>query len=288
AIAPTTGEVYVAGSTSSADFPGTAGGAQSVIGNVVVGGATVGGATDVFVARLRADLTALDQATYLGGSCPAGALLCRDLPVAIRLTTSDVYVAGQTDSTNFPGTVGGAQSAPAGASDAFVPRLSTDLTALHQATYLGGANDDGAQDLAIAPTTGDVYIAGFTASPVFPGTAGGAQGAPGGGLDAFVARLSADLTNTPTTPTTSRPTTMRAPWTTRTTSSATAPTPPSATTRPARPRTASPTSSTTPTPPATTTTAKATTTRPATTTTSSSPTTTTIPANTCPVSQSFW
>src|SRR5262249_26776537 len=164
AIAPTTGEVYVAGSTSSADFPGTAGGAQSVIG---------GGTTDVFVARLSADLTALDQATYLGGRCPAGASLCRDIPVAMQLTTRDVYFAGATDSPNFPGTVGGAQSASGGNTDAFVARLSTDLTALHQATYLGGANADGAQDLAIAPTTGDVYIAGFTASPVFPGTAGG-------------------------------------------------------------------------------------------------------------------
>src|SRR5262249_15567783 len=129
----------------------------------------------------------------LGGSCPVGALLCRDLPVAMRLTTSDVYVAGVTDSTNFPGTAGGAQSAPGGASDAFVARLSTDLTALHQSTYLGAAGFDTAHDLATAPTTGDVYTAGLTASPVFPGPAGGAQGTPGGGLDAYVARLSADL-----------------------------------------------------------------------------------------------
>ena len=158
------------------------------------------------MARLSADLTSLDQATYLGGGCPAGLPIgqrCGDFPVATRFTTSDVYVAGLTDSTNFPGTVGGAQSAPGGRSDAFVARLSTDLTALHQATYLGGANDDGAFDLVIAPTTGDVYIAGFTASTVFPGTAGGAQGAPGGGLDAFVARLSADLSSRPTTTTTS-------------------------------------------------------------------------------------
>src|SRR5262245_56012291 len=189
AIAPTTGEVYVAGNTSSADFPGTAGGAQSAIAHTFIGDNT----TDVFVARLRPDLTALDQATYLGGSCTPGASLCVEVPVAMRLTTSDVYVAGVTHSTNFPGTVGGAQSASGGNEDAFVARLSTELTALHQATFLGGANVDIAQDLAIAPTTGDVYIAGFTASPVFPGTAGGAQGAFRGGQDAFVARLSADL-----------------------------------------------------------------------------------------------
>src|SRR5262245_50556084 len=79
------------------------------------------------------------------GRCPAGASLCRDIPVAMQLTTRDVYVAGLTDSTNFPGTVGGAQSASGGNTDAFVARLSTDLTAPHQATYLGGANVDGAQ-----------------------------------------------------------------------------------------------------------------------------------------------
>jgi hypothetical protein len=176
AIAPTTGDVYVAGIADSEDFPGTTGGAQSVIG----------GDDDGFVARLSADLTSLDQATYLGGGGS-------DIAAKIRLTTSDVYVAGQTKSTNFPGTVGGAQTTPGGNADVFVARLNRDLTALHQATYLGGGSDDGAEDLAIAPTTGDVYVAGFTASTAFPGTAGGAQSAFGGALDAFVARLSADL-----------------------------------------------------------------------------------------------
>src|SRR5262245_15479348 len=184
AIAPTTGDVYVAGNTSAADFPGTAGGAQSVNGGI---DPTSGSnSTDAFVARLRADLTSLDQATYLGGSK-------RELVTGMALTASEVYVTGLTDSTNFPGTAGGAQSTSGGSTDAYAARLSTDLTALHQATYLGGANTDGALDLAIAPTTGDVYLSGFTLSAVFPGTAGGAQSAPGGGQDAFVARLSSDL-----------------------------------------------------------------------------------------------
>ena len=46
----------------------------------------------------------------------------------MQLTTRDVYVAGLTDSTNFPGTVGGAQSAFGGVEDAFVARLSADLS----------------------------------------------------------------------------------------------------------------------------------------------------------------
>src|SRR5262249_20790931 len=151
----------------------------------------------------------------------------RDLPTAMALTANEVYVTGQTDSANFPGTAGGAQSTSGGSTDAYVARLSTDLTALHQATYLGGANADGAFDLAIAPTTGDVYLSGFTLSAVFPGTVGGAQSAPGGGQDAFVARLSADLTNTPTTTTTTTTTTRP---TTTTTSSSTTTTRPTTTT----------------------------------------------------------
>jgi hypothetical protein len=305
AIAPATGDVYVAGSTSAADFPGTAGGAQSVIGGV--------GSTDTFVARLSADLTSLDQATYLGGGN-------REFTTAMRLTTSDVYVVGQTTSTNFPGTVGGAQSTPGGNADAFVARLSTDLTALHQATYLGGGSDDGAFDLAIAPTTGDVYIAGFTASTVFPGTAGGAQSAFGGTLDGFVARLSADLSSTPTTTSTSSSTTTTRPPTTTTSTSTTTTRPTTTTTststtttRPTTTTTSTSSSTTTTRPPTTTTstsssttttrpttttttqpattttttTTSSTTTAPSTTTTSSS-TTTSIPGGTCPVRQGFW
>src|SRR5262249_24931659 len=191
---------------------------------------------DAFVARLSADLTSLDQATYLGGSK-------REIPIALALTASEVYVTGLTDSTKFPGTVGGVQSTSGGSTDAVVARLRTDLTALHQATYLGGANTDVALDLAIAPTTGDVYLSGFTSSAVFPGTAGGAQSAPGGAQDAFVARLSADLTSTPTSTTTTttssttttRPTTTTPPPTTTTTTPTTTPT---TTTPPTTPPTA--------------------------------------------------
>src|SRR5262245_36266491 len=178
AIGPTAGEVYVAGTTDSRDLPGTSGGAQSASG----------GNEDAFVARLTADLTTLDQATYLGGPSD-------DAGLAIQPTATDVYVAGFTVNRNFPGIVGGAQSTFGGDLDGFVARLNAGLTALDQSTFIGGALVDVAQALAIAPTTGDVYVAGFTASTVFPGTAGGAQSTFGGAQDAFVARLSADLSS---------------------------------------------------------------------------------------------
>ena len=181
AIAPKTGDVYVAGQTSSADFPGTAGGAQPASGT-----------TNAFVARLNGALTSLTQATYLGGSVGDHAIA-----LAIAPMTGDVYVAGTTFSTDFPGTIGGAQPTHGGGglSDVFVARLSSGLTVLIQATYLGGSGADHAFALAIAPTTGDIYVAGFTDSANFPGTAGGAQPTSGGGQDAFVARLTSGLTS---------------------------------------------------------------------------------------------
>ena len=118
--------------------------------------------------------------------------------LAIHPTSGDVYVAGRTESTNFPGTAGGAQAANGGGDDAFVAHLNSALTTLYQATYLGGTMTEFAQALGIHPTTGDVYVAGLTGGADFPGTAGGAQPAAdlSGGLleDAFVAHLNSALT----------------------------------------------------------------------------------------------
>jgi hypothetical protein len=180
AIHPTTGEVYVAGKTESTDFPKTAGGAQASYG---------GGLYDAFVAKLNRELTRILQATYLGGRGYdwANAL-------AIHPKTGDVYVAGYTYSTDFPRTTGGAQASEGGWDDAFVARLNSGLTQILQSTYLGGSDGDYAHALAIHPTTGDVYVAGYTSSTNFPKTTGSAQASYGGGTyDAFVARLTADL-----------------------------------------------------------------------------------------------
>jgi hypothetical protein len=177
-IHPSTGEIYVAGSTNSTDFPRTGGGAQ----------ATYGGWEDAFVARLSADLTSLIQSTYLGGNHPDGTSALAISP------SGEVYVAGWTDSTNFPHIGGGAQPTFGSYRDGFVARLSATLTSDLQSTYLGGSDWDEAHALAVHPSTGEVYVGGFTASTDFPRTAGGAQAIHGGEWDGFVARLSADLT----------------------------------------------------------------------------------------------
>jgi len=80
------------------------------------------------------------QATYLGGNHHD-----RANALAIDPMSGDVYVAGRTSSTNFPGTAGGAQAVNGGSSgDAFIARLNSALTTLDQATYLGGSSIDDA------------------------------------------------------------------------------------------------------------------------------------------------
>jgi len=180
AIHPKTGDVYVAGNTMSLDFPKTAGGAQE---------RKEGGYEDAFISRLSSDLTKIIQSTYLGGKGNdyANAL-------AIYPKTGDIYVAGLTYSTNFPKTAGGAQEKNEGAGDAFISRLSSDLTKIIQSTYLGGKGDDYASAIAIHPKTGDIYVAGETGSTDFPNTTGGAQEKNKGNDDTFISRLSSDLT----------------------------------------------------------------------------------------------
>jgi len=192
-IHPTTGEVYVAGRTTSKDLPKTTNGAQATCNKCVSG---LFPSYDAFVARLNKELTQILQSTYIGGSDTdwADAL-------AIHPKTGEVYVAGYTLSTNFPKITGGVQVSLSGGQDAFVSRLNSNLTQILQSTYLGGSSWDTAHALAIHPTTGEIYVAGWTVSYDFPKTAGGAQteckGCNIGRIyiihDAFVASLTADL-----------------------------------------------------------------------------------------------
>jgi hypothetical protein len=185
AIHPKTGDIYVAGQTSSNNFPKTAGGAQASYG---------GGNSDVFISRLNSDLTQIIQSTYLGGR---GVDWCTGL--AIHPKTGDIYVAGKTNSPKLPNITGGAQESYRGRDDVYVARLNSDLTQIIQSTYLGGKGDDYANTLAIHSETGDIYVAGQTTSTDFPNTAGGIQKRCGDNSeeschDAFISRLNSDLT----------------------------------------------------------------------------------------------
>jgi hypothetical protein len=171
------GEVYLAG-TAVATLPGATGGAQ----------ATCAGAPDGFVTLFSSDLTSIVQSTYLGGS---GADILTSMAIG---STGRLYVAGYTQSSDFPGTSTGYETtlqAPNPNFEAMVAELSPDLTSLVHATYLGTTDNDSADALLVSGN-GDVYVGGET-SGTFPGTTGGAQATVGGGGDAFVAKLNAGL-----------------------------------------------------------------------------------------------
>ncbi len=183
ALHPLTGEVLVAGNTSSSDLPQRAGGAQPAFG---------GGFSDGFVSRLSADLTSILQTTYVGGTGNDCQVTCS---VAIHPTSGEVFVAGDT-SGSLPATLvaDGYQSSYGGGSyDAFIVRLNAALTARRAGTYLGGTGLDHAYTLAVEPNGQSVYVAGLNNFAGFP-TANAQQATFGGGGDGFVSRLSTDLT----------------------------------------------------------------------------------------------
>src|SRR5262249_29198005 len=151
AIAVTSGMVYVAGTTSSTNFPTAGTPYQSTFG---------GGTSNVFLARY-APTGSLQYSTYLGGSGT-------DTGYAVAaINPSKVTVVGQTSSTNFPTLsplAGG--SSLSGLTDAFVSQLDTVGGGLVYSTYLGGSSDDAARGVAMDPV-GNAYVAGWTTSTNF-------------------------------------------------------------------------------------------------------------------------
>jgi len=125
----------------------------------------------------------LSYSTYLGGS---GLDSARAIAVD---QAGNAYVAGQTDSIDFP-SAGAAQPASGGGVDAFVAKLNAAGSSLVYCTYLGGSWDDRAFGIAV-DAAGSAYVTGWTYSPNFPTTTGARQRVLGGGRDAFVAKLTA-------------------------------------------------------------------------------------------------
>jgi Abnormal spindle-like microcephaly-assoc'd, ASPM-SPD-2-Hydin/Beta-propeller repeat len=173
AIAVSAPNVYVAGQTTSNNFP-IASAYQS----------SYGGQADAFVSKLvfsGADIT-LGYSTYLGGTS-------LDQAFGLALDSgSNVYVTGDTQSTNFP-TENAFQAKLAGGSgqDAFVAKLNSAGSTLVYSTYLGGSGTDTAYGVAV-DSTGVAHVVGSTTSTNFP-TANPIQTANNGNTDAFLTRL---------------------------------------------------------------------------------------------------
>jgi hypothetical protein len=167
------GNVYVAGETTSTNFPKT-------------NASSLSGFSDAFVTKLNTTGSALVYSTYLGG---AGADAATG-GIAVNRATGEAYVAGNTDSTDFPFTAGAFQTAlgGVGATNAFVTKFDATGTSV-DATYRGGDSSDTAWFIAV-DASGNAYVTGETSSGNFP-LSGPAQNTLKGAINAFVTKLNA-------------------------------------------------------------------------------------------------
>ena len=169
------GNIYVGGGTSSTNFP-LASATQGVNG----------GGQDAFLTKLKTGGSSFAFSTYLGGS-GTGFLPEQINAVAVD-AAGNAYVAGVTNSTDFPVTSGAFRSIANGMQDAFAAKFSAS-GALSYSTYLGGTTSNWASGIAV-DSGGNSYIAGNTTSVDFP-VSSPVQPAFGGNYDAFILELNA-------------------------------------------------------------------------------------------------
>jgi len=173
-----TGNVYVAGGTYSADFPGvTAASPDSTVSS-----------TDGFVVKLNSTLSTILGATLLGGT---GSEYVHAMVID---TAGNVYVAGHTSSTDFPGVTAASADPVRVGIEGFVAKLNSGLTTIAAATFLGGSDYDQIQSITLGGGS-TLYTAGWTRSTDFPGVSSSSADSIAAGTEAFVARLNTGLTS---------------------------------------------------------------------------------------------
>ena len=123
---------------------------------------------DVVVFKLKPDGSGVDFTVVLAGSS-TDATACQGSAIAVD-ATGNIFVTGETLSSNFPPTAGAYSRNRSGAEDIFVTRLNADGT-MSYSTFLGGSGSDSDPCIALGPD-GGVYIAAETDSTNFPTTAG--------------------------------------------------------------------------------------------------------------------
>ena len=160
-VVDSAGSIYIAGHTTSNNFPVSGGAAQG----------TTGGGFDAFVTKLNSTGTAVLYSTYLGGASIEEVHALR------------VDAAGNASSPAPPGpptstTAGAAQTTHGGNQDVFVSKLNAAGSALTYSTYLGGSESEPSSSRLGGfeiDGAGNAYVYGDTESSNFPTSAGAPQ-----------------------------------------------------------------------------------------------------------------
>ncbi len=199
-------ELWIFGRTNSEDFPVTNNAFQ----------AALAGGYDICVIKLAADGTSLIGSTFIGGSEDDGVNGNTSFSSSTKLKynygddargeiiinqADEAYIASCTFSNNFPVTGSAFQQQIRGEQEACVFKVSSDLSRLIWASYLGGAGDDAAYGLKLSENQ-HIYITGGSSSPTmaFPsrpisqgsGPPGLSNTFMGGMSDGFVAEVEED------------------------------------------------------------------------------------------------
>jgi hypothetical protein len=171
-IVDANGNAYVAGNTTSTNFPTTAGVVQP-------SSPTLNGGT--FVSKIDPTGKTLIFSTYVPGLVQLTALAVD--------ASGNIYVAGSAGNLTIPAGTTPFQGAPRSIG---IVKLNSGATAILNATYLGGSGNDGVTGVAV-DAAGDLYLTGFTNSNDFP-TLNPLQGSLGtSGENAFVTKMNSSL-----------------------------------------------------------------------------------------------
>ncbi len=169
---------YIVGSCSkSTDFPTTIGVMQSTFG---------GGGQDGVLFKINNTLTSLDWSTYIGGNDNDAIYDCT------LDNNGNLFLAGGTNSTNFPVTPGVLHTGyQGGMADGFISHITGDASSEIASTYIGTPGYDQTYFVEL-DYSGNVYTTGQTEGsyPITPGV----YSNPGSGQ--FIHKMNADLTTT--------------------------------------------------------------------------------------------
>jgi hypothetical protein len=172
----TAGDAYVAGDTSSTNFPTTSGAFQKNL----AGSGFLEAYDNAFFSKLDTNASgsaSLVYSSYLGGNEDINGFGGFDAGAGVAIDTAgNAYLTGEASSTNFPTTSGafqqniGRDQFGDPTYDAFVAKFNPNLpgnASLVYSTYLGGNGDDYGNAITV-DSSGRAYVTGSTDSTNFP------------------------------------------------------------------------------------------------------------------------
>ncbi len=136
----------------------------------------------------------LSYSTYLGGSSAESCSAITGLPFtpgcpAIAVDSGlNAYIAGSTESTDFPPSPGHIGNLT-GTANVFIAKFNSQASALLYSTYLGGSDTDYPAGISVDAGF-NVFVSGTTNSPDFP-TLNGLAATPTSANHVFVSKLDA-------------------------------------------------------------------------------------------------